>query len=129
MKPILQVVERIGIPTRRAADAGQPTPAGLSPLTIAIVSGAGQAPMYLSPAEIAAVGGHQVTNPHTGQRVWQFGLWQEGGEWVYPPFRDPADVDGSRYRAGLAKLREEHRAYVKRMEGRPQASVRRFDDV
>jgi hypothetical protein len=123
VKPIGNVLEFASRLVRPPQPDAPPTP-----LVIAIPSAAGQPPLYLTPQEIAAVGGRQVTNPHTGVRVWQLGLWQERGEWIYSPFHDPADLDGSRYRAALAALRQRHRDEEKRLEGRPSRPVRRIDE-
>jgi hypothetical protein len=114
----------------RSSDLQQRQHAGLpQPMIITVPGSRGQPPLYLNPAEAAANGLRHATNPYTGARTPQFGLWQHGEDWVYPPWHHPEDLDGSRYRRELGELRQQHRDWLKRQDGRPAAAVRRrFED-
>lgn len=104
-KPIAGVMRE---PRRILSQPAAPITPGAE--VIDVSNGAG-APLFLTRAEMDALGYIQRPDKATGELRWVPGMWRDpiNGQWVYPPEREPDDRGGYKYREALQALEQEYR--------------------
>lgn len=104
-KPIGTVMSRPDRILSRPADF-----AGAASEVVDVANGA-MPPLYLTAAEREALGYIQRPDRESGELRWVSGMWRDpiNGQWVYPPEREPNDLDGSLYRIALQGLEADYR--------------------